>query len=113
MPWRSSTGSARSAARAAVVRDRHAAGLPVPRGPRAGRDDVAGLTPREHEVLLLLADGLSDAAIAEALVLSRKTVGHHVSAVLRKLDAPSRSRAVAAATRLGLLDPTPAGSAPS
>jgi DNA-binding CsgD family transcriptional regulator/tetratricopeptide (TPR) repeat protein len=97
------------ATRAAIVRDRHAEGLPVPRGPRAdtsaGPDDVAGLTPREREVLLLLADGLSDSDIAEALVLSRKTVGHHVSAVLRKLDSPTRSRAVAAAGRRGILQP--------
>ncbi len=94
-----------TAARAAVVRDRHAAGLPVPRGPRPDRDAVAGLTPRELEVLGLLADGLSDAAIAEALVLSPKTVGHHVSSVLRKLESPSRSRAVAAAQRRGILAP--------
>jgi DNA-binding CsgD family transcriptional regulator len=96
-----------SAVRDAVVRDRHAAGLPVPRAPRTRRADLGGLTPREHEVLLLLADGLSDAAIADALVVSRKTVGHHVSSVLRKLEAPSRSRAVAAATRLELLGPAP------
>jgi DNA-binding CsgD family transcriptional regulator len=93
------------ATRAAVVRDRHAAGLPVPRGPRAAHRDLAGLTARELEVLALLADGLSDAAIAEALVLSPKTVGHHVSAVLRKLEAPSRSRAVAVAHRRGILSP--------
>ncbi|MBV9831860.1 MAG: AAA family ATPase [Marmoricola sp.] len=92
-----------TAARAAVVRDRHAAGLPVPRAGQAVDGDGVGLTPREHEVLLLLADGLSDSDIAEALVLSRKTVGHHVSAVLRKLDSPSRSRAVAAAGRRGIL----------
>ena len=93
------------ASRAAVVRDRHAAGLPVPRAGPAADSDGAGLTPREHEVLLLLADGLSDSDIAEALVLSRKTVGHHVSAVLRKLDSPTRSRAVAAAGRRGILRP--------
>jgi DNA-binding CsgD family transcriptional regulator len=99
------------AAREAVVRDRHAAGLPVPRGPRGGADPQrAGLTARELEVLALLADGLSDVAIAEALVLSPKTVGHHVSSVLRKLEAPSRSRAVALALRRGILsqaDPAP------
>ena len=73
--------------------------------PARDRDAVAGLTPRELEVLDLLADGLSDAAIAEALVLSPKTVGHHVSSVLRKLESPSRSRAVAAAQRRGILAP--------
>ena len=97
-------GISASATREAVVRDRHAAGLPVPRGPRsAGDRDLAGLTSRELEVLALLTDGLSDAAIAEALVLSPKTVGHHVSSVLRKLEAPSRSRAVAVAQRRGIL----------
>ena len=69
---------------------------PVPRGPRAGsRANPAGLTEREMEVLRVLAEGLSNAEIAARFVLSEKTVAHHVSAVLRKLQEPSRSRAVA------------------
>jgi DNA-binding NarL/FixJ family response regulator len=51
----------------------------------------------------LLADGLSNAELARQLTLSEKTVVHHVSAVLRKLDAPSRSKAVAIAAKLGML----------
>ena len=94
------------AVRHAVLRDRHARGLAVPRGPRtASRANPAGLTAREAEVLQLLADGLSYAEVAERLVLSEKTVGHHVSAVLRKLGEPTRSRAVAAALRLGVIAP--------
>jgi DNA-binding NarL/FixJ family response regulator len=54
-------------------------------------------------VLALLADGLSYAEIAERLVLSEKTAGHQFSAVLRKLKEPTRSRAVAAAQRLGVI----------
>jgi len=54
-------------------------------------------------VLRLLAEGLRNAQIAERLVLSGKTVDHHVSAVLRKLDVRSRGEATAAAARLGLL----------
>ena len=94
------------AVRQAVLRDRHARGLVVPRGPRtASRANPAGLTAREAEVLQLLADGLSYAEVAGRLVLSEKTVGHHVSAVLRKLGEPTRSRAVAAALRLGVITP--------
>jgi DNA-binding NarL/FixJ family response regulator len=52
-------------------------------------------------VLALLADGLRNADIAARLVVSAKTVDHHVSAILRKLDARNRSEAVAAARRLG------------
>jgi DNA-binding NarL/FixJ family response regulator len=90
--------------RDAVLRARHAQGLTVPRGPRqASRDNPAGLTPREVEVLGLLAEGLTYAEVAKRLVLSEKTVGHHVSAVLRKLGEPTRSRAVAAAVRLGIV----------
>jgi DNA-binding CsgD family transcriptional regulator len=67
----------------------------VPRGPRlTTRANPAGLTARELEVLRLVADGLRDAEIAERLTLSPRTVGHHVSAVLRKLDARSRTEAV-------------------
>jgi DNA-binding NarL/FixJ family response regulator len=95
-----------SAVRDAVLRTRHARGLPVPRGPRpANRANPAGLTAREVEVLGLLAEGLSYAEVAERLILSEKTVGHHVSAVLRKLSEPTRSRAVATALRLGIIPP--------
>jgi DNA-binding CsgD family transcriptional regulator/Tfp pilus assembly protein PilF len=95
-----------SAVRHAVLRARHARGLTVPRGPRpTSRANPAGLTAREVEVLGLLADGLSYAEVAERLILSEKTVGHHVSAVLRKLSEPTRSRAVATALRLGIIPP--------
>jgi DNA-binding CsgD family transcriptional regulator/Tfp pilus assembly protein PilF len=94
------------AVRHAVLRDRRARGLAVPRGPRpARRASPAGLTARETEVLELLADGLSYAEVAARLVLSEKTVGHHVSSVLRKLGEPTRSRAVATAQRLGVIPP--------
>ena len=56
-------------------------------------------------MLALLAEGLRNAQIADRLVLSGKTVDHHVSAVLRKLGVRSRGQATAEAARLGLLDP--------
>ena len=69
---------------------------------RAGRGpstaaDPAGLTARQLEVLALLAEGLSNAQIAERLTVSAKTVDHHVSAVLGKLGVPTRGLAAAAA----------------
>ncbi|HEV7176615.1 MAG TPA: AAA family ATPase [Solirubrobacteraceae bacterium] len=76
----------------------------VPRGPRPStQENPAGLTTRELEVLALVAEGLRNAEIAERLIVTRKTVDHHVSAILRKLDAPTRGQAAAAALRLGLL----------
>jgi DNA-binding CsgD family transcriptional regulator len=78
----------------------------IPRGPRPRtRENPAGLTARELEVLALLADGLRNAQIAERLVVSAKTAEHHVSAILRKLDVRTRGEAVAAAARLGLIGP--------
>jgi DNA-binding CsgD family transcriptional regulator/tetratricopeptide (TPR) repeat protein len=75
----------------------------LPRGPRATTAaNPARLTPREVEVVGLVALGLRDSEIAERLFLSEKTVGHHVSAVLRKLGVPNRGQAALEAARLGL-----------
>jgi DNA-binding CsgD family transcriptional regulator/tetratricopeptide (TPR) repeat protein len=83
------------------LRDRGVRGLP--RGPRAAtRENPAGLTPREVEVLELVAEGLRNADIAERLFLSEKTVGHHVSSILRKLGVRTRGEASAEAHRIGL-----------
>ena len=74
-------------------------------GPRAAtRSNSAGLTRREAEVLTHLAGGLRNADIARRLVISEKTVDHHVSAILDKLRARTRTQAAAEARRLGLLD---------
>ena len=61
----------------------------------------AALTAREHEVLRLLADGLSQAGIAERLVISPKTVAAHIDHILGKLGVHSRAEAVAVAYRDG------------
>ena len=74
----------------------------IPRGPRPEtRQNLAGLTGRQLEVLALLADGLTNADIAQRLVLSVRTVDHHVTAVLEKLGAGSRAEAVDAARQQG------------
>lgn len=70
----------------------------IPRGPRpATRDNPFGLTARQMDVLSLLAEGLTNAQISERLYLSPKTVDHHVSAVLTKLEVHSREAAAAVA----------------
>jgi DNA-binding NarL/FixJ family response regulator len=75
----------------------------IPAGPRtATRADPLGLTRREREVLEQICAGHSNAEIAAKLVLSPRTVDHHVSAVLTKLGAPTRGAAAARAARLGL-----------
>lgn len=70
-----------------------------------GGSPEAGLTRRERQVLQLLAQGLEEKRIAEALVLSPKTVATHIQRILRKLDVHSRAAAVAMAYRTGLVDP--------
>ena len=94
----------------AVLRTRRDRDLPLPRRPRgAARANPAKLTARELDVLRLLADGLSNAEIADRLVISPRTAEHHISAVLRKLDEPTRARAVAAALRDGVVSPARTG----
>jgi len=65
-----------------------------------GLEELLDLTPREAEVLTLLARGYTNREIAAALVISVRTAGVHVSHILRKLGAPNRLEAAAIAHRL-------------
>ncbi len=77
----------------------------VPMGARRSNSSAPSpLTPRQHEVLRLLADGLSNAEIGRRLQISPKTVDHHVSAILAALGARNRTEAAARARRADLLD---------
>lgn len=75
----------------------------IPRGVQSStRNNPAGLTDRQLDVLVLLARGLTNAEIAQQLVVSVRTVDHHVSAILGKLNARTRRDAAAAAFTLGI-----------
>jgi DNA-binding NarL/FixJ family response regulator len=67
------------------------------------REEIEPLTPRELEVLALLARGQKNAEIAGRLFISERTVKFHVSSILAKLGAGNRTEAVALATRRGLI----------
>jgi DNA-binding NarL/FixJ family response regulator len=78
----------------------------IPRGPRpATRANPAHLTPREAEVLGLIATGATNSDIAAQLYLSAKTVEHHVTAILAKLGTRTRREAVRQARNVGILPP--------
>jgi DNA-binding NarL/FixJ family response regulator len=70
-------------------------GWAVSEAPPEDRNALGQLTPREREVLVLLASGASNQQIADALVLSEATVKTHVRGVLRKLEVANRTEAVA------------------
>ncbi|MFN2543463.1 MAG: AAA family ATPase [Actinomycetota bacterium] len=97
---------ARAAATAIARRARERGIRRLPRGPRSRtRENPAGLTARQLEVLALVIEGLRNAEIAQRLFLSEKTVDHHVSAILRKLGIRNRTQAGAAASSLGIAPP--------
>jgi DNA-binding NarL/FixJ family response regulator len=73
------------------------------RAARPTPDLVESFTPREDEVLALLAEGLSNRKIAKQLEISEHTVKFHVNAILEKMDADTRTEAVVRAARMGLL----------
>ena len=85
-----------------VRRDRSSARRRTGQLPHEPADDTP-LTPREREVLRLLADGLGNKAIARRLGISAETVKAHVSAILAKLHSTTRTEAVAVGARLGLI----------
>ena len=88
-------GAGLEAIRARRVLDRCVGAPAIGRAP-------GGVTPRERDILRLLAEGLTNRQIAERLVVSEHTVHRHVTNVLRKLDLPSRAAAAAYAVREGL-----------
>lgn len=75
----------------------------LPSGGMVEETPVGKLTPREIEVLRLLADGLTNKAIGARLKISANTVKYHVNTILSKLGAQSRTEAVVRGSRLGLV----------
>jgi DNA-binding NarL/FixJ family response regulator len=76
--------------------------LTAPRPPAGPAATFPGLTVREHEILGMLAEGLTNAAISQKSRLSPKTVRNYVSTILAKLDATTRDEAIARARTAGL-----------
>ncbi len=98
-PERLAAGLAAAASGLWALDDALAPGLLRPRTLAAAEP----LTPRELEVLALLAEGLSNKAIAQRLAISEHTAKFHVNAILGKLGAESRSEAIVKAARMGMV----------
>jgi two-component system nitrate/nitrite response regulator NarL len=86
-----------------IVLDPALSGVAQPRAESDPRPPIEQLTPRETEVLKLMAEGLSNRAIAFDLGISEHTVKFHVNSILTKLGAQTRTEAAVRATQLGLL----------
>jgi NarL family two-component system response regulator YdfI len=84
--------------------DRAEAVLSRPAGPRPADAPVEALTPREHDVLELLADGLLNRDIAARLGISEHTVKFHLASIFGKLGVSTRTEAVQRGVRLGVID---------
>ena len=84
--------------------DRAEAVLTAPAAARAQEPLIEGLTPRERDVLALVADGLPNRDIAGALGISEHTVKFHLSSVFGKLGASTRTEAVQRGLRLGVIE---------
>jgi predicted ATPase/DNA-binding CsgD family transcriptional regulator len=98
------TGTALSLPAAVALATAIAPPAPVtpPTSPLTNQPDPLGLTPREREVLRLLAQGKSDREIAEALSISERTAGNHVQHAMAKIGVDSRTAAAVFAVRYGL-----------
>jgi DNA-binding CsgD family transcriptional regulator/tetratricopeptide (TPR) repeat protein len=77
-------------------------GAAAPVAAPVAQDDPFGLTPRERQVLVLVAEGRTNREIGDSLFMAEKTASVHVSRILSKLDVRSRTEAAAVAHRLGL-----------
>ncbi len=93
----------KAVAQGVVVFDPQLAAAMVSARDRAPIPPTGGLTPRDLQVLRLLAEGLPNKSIADQLNISEHTVKFHVNAILGKLGAQSRTEAVTKGTRLGLI----------
>jgi len=98
-------GDTPSSVQAAAARADAVVVLETPPAANDSLDDasVEALTPREHEVLELMAEGMSNKAIAVRLLISDQTVKFHVASISGKLGAANRTEAVRRALRRGLL----------
>lgn len=92
-----------AAAQGLVVLESNTAAMLFPTASQAQAPPPGELTPREQEVLQLLAEGLPNKTIASHLNISEHTVKFHVNAIMAKLGAQSRTDAVMRATRAGLI----------
>jgi DNA-binding NarL/FixJ family response regulator len=77
-------------------------GAAAPVATPVAQEDPFGLTPRERQVLVLVAEGRTNREIGDSLFMAEKTASVHVSRILSKLDVRSRTEAAAVAHRLGL-----------